>query len=166
MKSRLILHDLPPKTAAEDLSDAKGTPFWASQTFSHCMGCFGCWLKTPGKCVLKDEASQLAVLMPEHEELVIISRLTYGGLSGDVKAVLDRSIGFMLPFFRLIDGASRHQKRYEGALSLRYLFYGAGSEEEQKTARTLTEANAKNLAAKHWEAAFFEHPHEIGEVLR
>ena len=24
-----------------------------------CLGCFGCWIKTPGKCIIEDDAKEL-----------------------------------------------------------------------------------------------------------
>ncbi|MFG6393572.1 MAG: hypothetical protein K1W24_05235 [Lachnospiraceae bacterium] len=32
-------------------------------TIRHCTGCFGCWIKTPGKCVLKDGYANMGELL-------------------------------------------------------------------------------------------------------
>lgn len=53
---KLIMSDrpIPGLVLAEDasfvdLSQAKVT---------NCVGCFGCWTKTPGRCVIRDEATK------------------------------------------------------------------------------------------------------------
>jgi multimeric flavodoxin WrbA len=48
-------------------------------------------------------------MMPRQDEVIIISKLTFGGLSPDVKAVLDRSIGYMLPSYGL--AVTREEQR-------------------------------------------------------
>ena len=64
-------------------------------TIRHCVGCFGCWIKTPGKCVLKDGYDNLGELLSKSEKLTIISRCFYGCYSPFVKNVLDSSISYI-----------------------------------------------------------------------
>jgi hypothetical protein len=104
--------------------------------------------------------------MPYHEEVVVISRIVFGGLSPDVKAVLDRSIGFILPFFRNVNGEMHHLPRYEKAPDLRYIFYGPHiTEREKATARKLTTANAVNFGSARSSSCFLESIHEIGGAV-
>lgn len=63
-----------------------------------CIGCFGCWIKTPGSCVLPDSYQEMGKLLSRTSELILISRCCYGGYSPYVKNVLDRSIGYLQPF--------------------------------------------------------------------
>lgn len=110
MDKKLILHDLAAEDGKELLPQNSGvyTLFPAVPAVHHCVGCFGCWFKTPGRCVINDRASDFAKLMSQHDEVIVISRLTFGGFSPDVKAVFDRSIGFILPFFRIVNGEMHH----------------------------------------------------------
>lgn len=55
----------------------------------HCIGCFGCWVKTPGKCVIHDGYHETGVDMSKCTELIIISRCYYGSVSPFVKMVED-----------------------------------------------------------------------------
>ena len=44
----------------------------------HCIGCFGCWVKTPGKCVIHDGYQETGVDMSKCTELImILSILVY-----------------------------------------------------------------------------------------
>ena len=86
MGKRLILHDLQLGDAGIlPLPSAEIALFAASHSIRPCVGCFGCWVKTPGSCVIKDRVSALSPLLPLCEEFVILSRVVFGGLSPDVK---------------------------------------------------------------------------------
>ncbi len=172
MHKILILHDLDPEAVAASVSKSERdgtqyTVFAQSPQVRPCVGCFGCWIKTPGRCVMADHDSELALLLPRADELTIISRLVFGGLSPNVKAVLDRSIGYVLPFFRYVDGEMHHAPRYANRLSLRYLFYGEDMPEaEKETARQLIQANTINLHAEKSHIGFFGSPEEALEALQ
>ena len=30
-----------------------------NKNISNCIGCFGCWTKTPGKCIIRDDATEI-----------------------------------------------------------------------------------------------------------
>lgn len=129
-----------------------------------CTGCYHCWIKTPGVCVLKDGYTQLPAMLAEANELVMISRLVYGGLSPTIKNVLDRSLGYMLPFFELKEGYSHHPMRYDHSLRWKVFFYG-GSEGERGTARKIISANARNLEIEELAVYFADSRESLSEVL-
>ena len=141
----VLIHDLEPSDRLDSWKAA--LIFKALPMVAWCRGCFGCWVKTPGKCLLADRTAELAKKMSSGLRLTVVSRLVFGGLSPAVKAVFDRSIGYILPFFRLIDNHMRHETRYPGKMSVSYLFYGPSEEPERDLARKLAKANVKNLDA-------------------
>ena len=130
------------------------------------MGCFGCWLKTPGRCVIPDEYQRMGELAAKAEELTIISKCSFGSYSSFVKNVLDRSISYVLPFFEIREGEMHHRKRYDNQFLMRVIFYGSDiTEEEKETAKELVKANAVNHHGKVKEVLFVESAEKIGEVF-
>jgi hypothetical protein len=108
----------------------------------------------------------LAPLISKHNELIVISRLLFGGVSPDVKALLDRSIGYILPFFHIVDEETHHVKRYKTALSLHYIFYGPDiTERQEEIARRLTVANARNFGAETYTSSFYPSANAIEVTL-
>lgn len=148
MRKRLFVHDLNEDLVTSLSPLPKGVRvFAADPAVHHCVGCFGCWLKTPGSCVMKDRAQKLPALLADSDQMVIVSRLVYGGFSPEIKAALDRSIGYIMPFFRFVNGEMHHIMRYDNPFQLTVHFYGNSSPAQTAIARRLVPANAVNLGA-------------------
>jgi len=125
-----------------------------------CQGCFNCWIKTPGKCVLNDGYDNMGALLSKCDRMIIISRCVYGGYSPFVKNVLDRSISYLLPYFETKNGITCHQKRYDNSIALIVHFYGEISDAEKETARELVKTNGDNMGEKT-EIHFYKSIEEI-----
>lgn len=111
----------------------------------HCIGCFGCWVKTPGRCVIHDGFENTGIEMSKCKELIFISKCCYGSVSPFVKKVQDRAISYIHPDFVIRKGEMHHKRRYDNVISLSAYFYGENiTEVEKETARKMLEANADN----------------------
>lgn len=51
----------------------------SSLKITNCVGCFGCWTKTPGKCVIRDDAVKVYPEIAKSDTLLYVSRIKYGG---------------------------------------------------------------------------------------
>ena len=78
-----------------------------------CMGCFGCWTRTPGECVIKDGYERVGAKIGHADELVLVSRCCFGSVSPFVKTCLDRAISYVHPDFRIVGGEMHHRQRYQ-----------------------------------------------------
>lgn len=117
-----------------------------------CLGCFGCWLETPGRCVMHD-ADDVAAVVARSDLVVYLSPVTFGGYSSHLKKVIDRMIFLILPFFLRVDGETHHVPRYKDRANL--LFVGVTEEpdpESEEIFPALAEGNAINMSAPRWAA--------------
>ena len=106
---KTIIHDFNKETfSAFELPDENVVVLNADGHYAPCRGCFACWLKNTGFCVMDDSLKHAGALIGQSDPLIIISRLCYGGYSPGVKAVLDRAIGISLPFFTWRGGQTHH----------------------------------------------------------
>ena len=115
-----------------------------------CLGCFGCWIKTPGVCVIDDAGRDVARRMVHSDLLVYLTPITFGGYSSELKKALDRSIPNLLPFFRLLKGEVHHVKRYARyprVAGIGVCLDGPADPEEEELFETLVHRNAINLHA-------------------
>ncbi|MRN56344.1 flavodoxin family protein [Paenibacillus monticola] len=145
---KIIVHDLQQQEFAGWVDDpnAELTVLSDNDTIRQCMGCFGCWTKTPGVCVIKDGYQNIGELLSKCDELIIISKCMYGSYSPFILNVLNRSISYMLPYFVTKNGETHHRNRYDHQFALSVHFYGHDiTEAEMGTARTLVAANSMNL---------------------
>jgi multimeric flavodoxin WrbA len=77
-----------------------------------CTGCLNCWTKTPGECVIEDEQRSVCVDMARSDVVILITPVTFGGYSSELKKGMDRIIPVLLPFFRKYGGETHHPSRY------------------------------------------------------
>lgn len=132
-----------------------------------CVGCFGCWVKTPGKCVIHDSYNNIGQTISRCDEVIIISKCCYGGYSPFVKNVLDRSISYIHPYFTVRNGEIHHKSRYKKKVSIKVYFYSMDvTKEEMQVAKELVRANGINWNVKSTLTSFVKEPLELEGVLK
>ena len=161
---RLIIYDVPTEYI-EKFTNDEDILVNANEIHRYCIGCFGCWLKTPGTCIIKDGFENMGQRLSQVSAFILISKATFGSYSSAVKNVLDRSISYVLPFFEIRNGEMHHGERYFNDRTISALFYGDMSDEEKRTAESLVQANAVNLNATLGKVHFVEGMENIREVL-
>ncbi len=62
----ILIHDVNDQESKRVFHDISKNAHIISDTGSikNCVGCFGCWIKTPGKCVIKDGYEDLGEMLP------------------------------------------------------------------------------------------------------
>jgi multimeric flavodoxin WrbA len=111
-----------------------------------CMGCFGCWIRTPGMCVIDDFSREITRKMITSDLLMYLTPIHFGGYSYHLKKAVDRMIPIVSPLFVKVEGEIHHAKRYE-----RYPRFGAigilnyPDENQERIFKRLVAKNAMNM---------------------
>jgi len=127
-----------------------------------CVGCFGCWVKTPGQCVIHDGYEGTGSDMGKCTELILISRCYYGSVSPFVKMVQDRALSYIHPDFVIRKGEMHHKRRYKNTIALSAYLYGENiTDMEKETARALMKANADNYDGLVKNVSFYRSAEEL-----
>lgn len=66
--------------------------FLAQNTIKHCLGCFACWLKTPGQCIQSDDMEALIKEYLSADVVVFATPLYVDNVSGIMKDFIDRLV--------------------------------------------------------------------------
>ena len=78
-----------------------------------CIGCFGCWVNTPGICLEPDAGRDIARAVVQSDTTILFTPVTFGGYSSEIKKSQDRWLPLILPDFGLYQGEVHHLPRYE-----------------------------------------------------
>ncbi|HQK25469.1 MAG TPA: flavodoxin family protein [Synergistaceae bacterium] len=57
-----------------------------------CQGCFGCWFKTPGRCILKDDMEALLERLRRADAVIWATPLYHFGMTAQLKAIMERTL--------------------------------------------------------------------------
>ena len=123
---------------------------------AHCIGCFGCWVKTPGECIHKDAGREIARDIINSHTVVLLSPVVFGGYSASLKCMVDRFIPLIHPNMMIRYGEIHHRFRY-----IRYprmVGIGLQMEYDEASARvfkTLVGRNAINFHCPSYAAEVF-----------
>ena len=157
----LLIHDLPPRL----VTGRWGEVIAADERVHACMGCFSCWIRTPGVCAIPDGYDHMGRSLAACETVWIAARCRYGAPGPAVKAVLDRSIPYLHPDFEVRGGKMCHKMRLEHHPALTMLFYGELTREERRTVERWTRAMADGLGFVLERVAFYETAEQLEGLL-
>lgn len=100
-----------------------------NKDITFCRGCFGCWVKTPGECIMKDKISEINRSFVNSRVTFYLSPVIFGQFSANIKNVIDRSLPNVLPYFvKGPDGSTTHPLRYENNPAIYIIGYGENIE--------------------------------------
>lgn len=126
----------------------------AGKKIANCTGCFGCWLKTPGVCVIDDDCRAITREIARADRLVFFTPVIFGGYHPDLKAVLERSIGILTPFFRIFRGEMHHPLRARNK-AYEFIVIGIQDRADEEAAAAFRQRvwrNALNFNGLTWQA--------------
>ena len=162
---RTIIHDLNEMDLKEINFNKDDNIISSINCKKNCIGCFSCWIKHPKNCALKDNYSNIVEYLKKSDELILISDCRYGCYSNDVKRVLERCIGYVLPYFTIRKNEIHHQSRYENKLELCTYFYGNITEEDKKCVYNLVKANSINLNSSKFSINYVDNLKELEKCI-
>lgn len=144
---KILLHDLTPQQEASLVSTlgSDWVIIQANQKAARCVGCFRCWLKTPGVCTFADELEHVGATILSCQQLVIVSQMLYGGVSVPIKRVIDRCIPGITPFFKKRQGRLHHLQRYQSQMAIHAIFYQTHNNCKQEIDHSLQYIQAMGL---------------------
>jgi hypothetical protein len=118
----------------------------AGMDIKACRGCFSCWAKTPGRCIIQDDQEAILSATAASDLVIWLTPITFGGYSPELKKALDRIIPILLPFFVKVRGKMHHPLRYPR--QRRLLAIGTQKQEDADSEgvfRSLVQRNALNM---------------------
>ncbi len=98
------------KEAGADIENV----FLIKKDIRHCRGCFSCWAKTPGRCILADDMEELLQKFITSDIVVFATPVYVDNVTGAMKIFMDRLIPLIDPHMeRDGKGETRHRKRFQ-----------------------------------------------------
>ncbi len=152
---KLILSDRPIHVALPDDENIRYFNLSALK-ISNCVGCFGCWTKTPGRCVIRDDATKVYPVIAQSDEVLYVSHVKYGGYDSVMKTMLERAIPIQQAFIRIFKGETHHVQRAVALKQATIVAYGELTEEEKDIFTRLIARNAYNMSFASYNVLFVE----------
>lgn len=83
------------------------------KSITTCIGCWNCWLKTPGRCVIKDQMAEFYPNYVNSDTVILLLNTAQGFINHQAKAFFDRTIPHYRPYIEIVDGECHHVARYQ-----------------------------------------------------
>jgi len=113
---------------------------------NHCIGCFNCFFKTPGRCIHTDAGTDILQAIVNSNTVIFFTPIVFGGYSSELKKIIDRFLPVALPFFRKSHGETHHPPRYPNFPRIIGIGIQATPQKEQSNCfKILVGRNAINL---------------------
>jgi len=78
-----------------------------------CVGCWGCWVKTPGECTNGDASLEIDRAIINSDFTLWAAPLRMGFPSALLKTIMDKGLPLIHPYMVVDQGEAHHLRRYE-----------------------------------------------------
>lgn len=126
----------------------------STKKIGNCVGCFCCWVKTPGKCVIRDDATKIYPYIAKSDNVLYVSRIKFGGYDTVMKTMLERAIPIQQAFIRILNGETHHVQRDVALKDAVIIAYGDIDDDEKAVFEKLVSRNALNMSFKSYRIIF------------
>lgn len=115
--TRAFIDSFPKGTEVEQIDLYK-------KEIKPCLGCFSCWSKTPGECIIKDDMQEIYEKIKASDIIIESFPLYFFGMPSVMKCLTDRCLPFMLHYMgnQTGDGSSFHELRDENMHNKKLVF--------------------------------------------
>ncbi len=113
------------------------------KNISYCIGCWSCWLKTPGVCVHKDDTVKLLKGVINSDLCIHLTENSLGFTTSHSKKAFDKLVALIHPYIEIVQGECHHRKRYNKAPKFGLIFL-----DEQKDVEDF--AVVKNISKRQF----------------
>jgi multimeric flavodoxin WrbA len=138
------------------------TVYLRNYRIRHCLGCFHCWLKTPGRCVQQDDMSeQLFAKVLQADLVVLATPLYHYTMNARMKAFIERTLPMMLPTF--VDLGERTDHPYRGQKVPRLVALSVCAFPEQSNFQALS-LNMRMIFGPRLVAEIYRHSSEFLDI--
>lgn len=166
---KVLLHDLSKenimKFCGKKITNDMIVMTEKDKSPNKCIGCFGCWVKKPGECVINDNYNRMGEFLGNCTEFIIVSECIYGEFSPYVKSLIDRSLSICHPYFCKREGKMHHVLRYENNPKFTVYFYGDDlTKKEKHTAEGRVKATGINFGTSKEKIVFLNNIEELGGI--
>lgn len=102
------------------------------RTLGQCKGCFGCWVKTPGRCDIRDGSEELLRELLASDLLILSSPTSMGMTSALSRRAIERMLPILHPYFEVVGGEVHHRGRYARYPRMALLYGAEGCDPEDE----------------------------------
>lgn len=138
----------------------------SSDDLTYCSGCFECWTKSPGECVINDSMTKVSQSFINSDVVVYMSPVVFGSFSPNIKNIIDRFLQNELPFLvTRTDGSTGNALRHEEHPKQIILGYGDKlSSEDVQLFKDITMKHRKSFDVMVYQGSDNEITDALGRV--
>lgn len=103
----------------------------------YCIGCFDCWVKTPGLCTTKDDSSEVCFAYIHSDLVLFASPILMGYTSALLKRAHEKMLPLVHPYFEFVEREIHHRSRYK-AYPLMGLLLEKGADADDRVVEIIT----------------------------
>ncbi len=99
-----------------------------NMNISPCLGCNCCWLRTPGRCPIKDDYEPILKRMHAADQVWLITDTKFGFVSYKTKNIIDRIMPLVTMYLHFQGNQMRHVMRYDNNPDFGVIYTGEANQ--------------------------------------